>query len=315
MFRRIDPMVRLILAALLAASLLPATGALREGVQALSNAAVFVLFLLYGLKLARAEVRAGLGNARLLVPLALWVFGAMTATGWALWQGLDQLLPPALALGFLYLGVLPSTVQSATAYSSLAGGNVASSVIAAALLNLMAVFVSAPLFSLLAGGAAGGLAGATLAKVMGLMLLPFVLGQVMQQRLGKWVKTNKAATTFLERGTIALAVYTAFSGAVSEGVWQRVGLADWALLAGACMIMLAIGYGGTWLLGKALGLDRGDRIAMLFAGAQKSIAMGAPLAMVMFPPALAGVLLLPLMAYHLAQMIVAAPIAGQLAKG
>ena len=206
-------------------------------------------------------------------------------------------------------------MQSATAYSSLAGGNVASSVIAAALLNLMAVFVSAPLFSLLAGGAAGGLAGATLAKVMGLMLLPFVLGQVMQQRLGKWVKTNKAATTFLERGTIALAVYTAFSGAVSEGVWQRVGLADWALLAGACMIMLAIGYGGTWLLGKALGLDRGDRIAMLFAGAQKSIAMGAPLAMVMFPPALAGVLLLPLMAYHLAQMIVAAPIAGQLAKG
>lgn len=315
MFRRIDPMVRLILAALLAASLLPATGALREVVQVLSNGAVFVLFLLYGLKLARAEVRAGLGNARLLVPLTLWVFGAMTATGWALWQGLDQIMPPAMALGFLYLGVLPSTVQSATAYSSLAGGNVASSVIAAALLNLMAVFISAPLFSLLAGGAAGGLTGATLAKVMGLMLLPFVLGQIMQLRLGGWVKANRSATTFLERGTIALAVYAAFSGAVSEGVWHRVGLVDWALLVGACGIMLVVGYGGAWLLGKALGLDRGDRIAMLFAGAQKSIAMGAPLAMVLFPPASAGVLLLPLMTYHLAQMIVAAPIASRLGKG
>ena len=36
-----------------------------------------------------------------------------------------------VALGLLFLGALPSTVQSATAYSSLAGGNVAASVVAA----------------------------------------------------------------------------------------------------------------------------------------------------------------------------------------
>jgi sodium/bile acid cotransporter 7 len=53
---------------------------------------------------------------------------------------------------------------------------------------------------------------------------------------------------------------------------------------------------------------------MLFAGAQKSVAMGAPLAAVLFSPAMAGVVLLPLLLYHLVQLIVAAPIATRLSR-
>ena len=311
---RIDPMVRLIAAALVLASLLPATGAALDAVRLASNAGVFVLFLLYGLKLAHADVRAGLANTRLLVPLALWVFGVMPAAGWGLWQVTAAWLPGALAFGFLYLGVLPTTVQSATTYSSLAGGNVASSVIAAAMLNLMGVFVSAPLFSLLAGGTASDFAAETLVKVMAMMLLPFVIGQAAQGFAGHWVKQHRGTTTLLERGTIGLAVYTAFSGAMSEGIWTRVTPQAWSVLAAGCAALLVLGYGGAWLLGRALGLPRGDRIAMLFAGAQKSIAMGAPLAMVLFPPATAGLILLPLMVYHLAQMVVAAPIAARIGR-
>ena len=130
-------MVRLLIAAFLLASFLPVSGGLRDAAQFASNAAVFVLFFLNGLRLPRHEVMAGLGNHRLLLPLALWVFGVMSAAGWLLWQlGLGW-MPPLVALGFLFLGTLPSTVQSATAYSSLAGGNVASSVVAAALLNIL----------------------------------------------------------------------------------------------------------------------------------------------------------------------------------
>ena len=40
--------------------------------------------------------------------------------------------------------------------------------------------------------------------------------------------------------------------------------------------------------------------------------MGAPLATVLFPPAVAGVILLPTLVYHLAQLIVAAPLASRL---
>ena len=119
-------MARLIAAAILLASVLPVEGAARAIAQMVSNAAVFILFLVYGLGLSRREVLAGPSNHRLLVPLVAFVFGAMTLAGWMLWHVSALVLPATLAIGILYLGVLPSTVQSATAYSSLPGGNVAS---------------------------------------------------------------------------------------------------------------------------------------------------------------------------------------------
>ena len=129
---RIDPLARLLVVAILLASLLPVTGGGRDIAQMVANGAVVLLFLLNGLRLPRAEVLRGIGNVRFLLPLVAWCFGAMALAGWGLSLALADWLPPLVALGFLYLGTLPSTVQSATAYSSLAGGNIACSVVAAA---------------------------------------------------------------------------------------------------------------------------------------------------------------------------------------
>lgn len=310
--RFLDPMVRLILAAVVLATLFPVTGEARHIAQDVSNTAVFTLFLLYGLRLARAEVLAGLGNHRLLVPLVFWVFGAMTLAGALLWQVGGTFLPPLLAIGFLYLGVLPSTVQSATAYSSLAGGNVASSVIAAALINILGVFISAPLFSLLAGSKGGVFHGDQLIKVLTILLLPFVIGQVLQGFARHWVSGHKALITIMDRGSIGIAVYVAFSSAVEQGIWTKVDGLGWLVVLAGCSVAMVFGYGGAWLLGGLVRLPRGDRIAMLFAGGQKSVAMGAPLATVLFPAASAGVIIVPLVVYHLVQMVVAAPLATRL---
>lgn len=312
--RFIDPMVRLILAAVLLATFLPVTGEARAVAQWVSNAAVFILFLLYGLRLSRAEVWVGLGNHRLLVPLVLWVFGAMTLAGWGLWQAGGMVLPPLLAIGFLYLGVLPSTVQSATAYSSLAGGNVASSVIAAALVNILGVFISAPLYSLLAGSHGAVFHGDQLVKVMTMLLLPFVIGQALQGFTRHWVAGHKGLITIMDRSSIGIAVYVAFSGAVEQGIWTKVDPLGWVWVLVGCAAAMVFGYGGAWLLGGAAKLPRGDRIALLFAGGQKSVAMGAPLATVLFPAASAGIIILPLVVYHLVQMVVAAPIASRLKR-
>ena len=310
--RRIDPMVRLLLLAIFLATVLPVAGRWATVAQFVSNAAVFLLFFLNGLRLPRREVVAGIGKWRLLFPLVLFVYAAMPAAGWVLWQGADHVLPSMLALGFLFLGTLPSTVQSATAYTSLAGGNVASSVVAAALLNILGVFVTAPLFSLLAGSHAAAFDGSGLVKVMTILLLPFALGQLLQVRMGGWVAGHRQLVVWMDRCSIAIAVYVAFSNAVRQGIWGRIDVTGWAGLVAGCAALLVFGYGGSWLLARMAGLERGDRIAMMFAGAQKSIAMGAPLATVLFPPAVAGVILLPTLAYHLAQLIVAAPLASRL---
>lgn len=313
-FSRIDPMVRLLLVAIALAFVLPVHGAARGAAQFVANAAVFLLFFLNGLRLPRHEVWEGMGNHRLLWPLVAWVFGAMALAGWLVWQGGQGWMPPLIALGFLYLGCLPSTVQSATAYSSLAGGNVASSVVAAALLNILGVFVTAPLFTLLAGGHGGGFHADGLVKVIVILLLPFVLGQALQGRLGGWVKGHRPLVTWMDRSSIAIAVYVAFSGAVAQRFWSRVDAAGWCWLAGGTALMLLVGHVGAWLLGGALRLDPANRRTMLFAGAQKSIAMGAPLATVLFAPAAAGIVLLPILLYHLAQLVLAAPLAARLSR-
>ena len=309
----IDPLVRLLVLAILLASLLPVTGEHRPIAVAVSNGAIFVLFLLNGLRLPRAEVLRGMRHWRFLLPLALWSFGAMSLVGWLLGQAGPALaLAPTVALGLLFLGALPSTVQSATAYSSLAGGNVAVSVVAAAFLNILGVFISAPLFSLLAGSEAAAFDLAALQRIALILLLPFVLGQLAQAKAGHLVRDHRRLATWMDRLAIAIAVYVAFSGAVEQGLWRMVGLADWAVLLGLVGVFLAIGFGGAWLLAGRLSLERGDRIAFLFAGGQKSIALGAPLAAVLFPPAIAGLLLLPVLLYHLLQLVISAPLATRL---
>lgn len=314
-FARVDPMVRLLVAAIALAVVLPVHGSARDAAQFVSNAAVFLLFFLNGVRLPRHEVIDGLSNHRLLWPLLAWCFGAMALAGWALALAGQGWMPPLLALGFVYLGCLPSTVQSATAYSSLAGGNVASSVVAAALLNLLGVFITAPLFSLLAGGSGAGFHSDGLIKVVAILLVPFILGQVAQGWLIGWVKAHRGLVTAMDRSSIAIAVYVAFSGAVAQQFWTRIDSVGWLWLAGGTALLLVFGHGGAWLLGGALRLDRPNRISMLFAGAQKSIAMGAPLAAVLFKPDVAGVILLPILLYHLVQLVIAAPMARRLTLG
>lgn len=310
--RRIDPLVRLLLVAIVLASVLPVSERWRGVAQAISNSAVFLLFLLNGLRLPRAEIIRGIGNVRFLLPLVAWCFGAMALAGWGFSLLVAPWLPPLVALGFVYLGTLPSTVQSATAYCSLAGGNVAHSVVAAALLNITGVVVTAPLFSALAGsqGAPFDLGG--LEKVALILLLPFLIGQVAQSRLGHLVREHRDLATWMDRVSIAIPVYVAFSGAVREGLWTLIGPTDWLVLIGAILLFLAFAFGGAWLVGGLVRLERGDRIALLYSGAQKSIAMGAPLASVLFGPATAGLVLLPVLVYHLLQLVLSAPIATRL---
>lgn len=313
-FVSIDPLVRLLLLAIALATVLPVSGDGRIIARFVSDAAIFLLFFLNGLRLPRQDVMRGIGNWRFLLPLFAWCFAVMGFAGWALWHAGAAMLPGQVALGLLFLGLLPSTVQSATAYSSLAGGNVATSVVAAAVINVAGVFVTAPLFALAVGTASGGIDIGGLERIATILLLPFALGQLAQGWAGGWVKDHKPLVSWMDRSSIAIAVYVAFSGAVEQGLWNRVDLVAWAALVVCVAVFLLVGFGGSWLLGGLLRLERPDRVSFLFAGAQKSIALGAPLASVLFPPAIAGLLLLPVLVYHLLQLILSAPLANRLSR-
>jgi sodium/bile acid cotransporter 7 len=316
MFARIfaDRFVLLLLATILLASFLPVRGSGADVAQMISSGAIFLLFFLNGVRLPRHEVVSGVRNWRLQGAIFLFVFGVMASVGLALSHIFDNILPATLALGLLFTGILPSTVQSAAAYTALAKGNVAASVVAAALVNLIGVVLSPLLFALLAHVGEANINGQAVGRIALILLLPFALGQMAQRWFKPWVDGHKDLATWMDRISIAIAVYVAFSGAVVAGIWSVVRGDELAWLALALSLMLLVGFGGAWALGGVMKLPRGDRITMLFSGGQKSIAIGAPLAATIFPPAIAGLVLLPTLAYHMAQLILSAPLATHLAK-
>jgi len=308
-----DPMIAVLVVATALAAVLPATGEARGFAQIVSNGAIFILFLVNGIRIARGEIARGLVNLRYFVPLLAWIFGAMALIGLGFMQLAEEVLPPLVALGFLYFGCLPSTVQSATSYTSLAGGNVALSVVGAALINIAGVFVTAPLFALLGGGAAADIGYETVLRIGVILVLPFMIGQALQRWTREWILTRQARIAWLDREVIGIAVYVAFSGAVEQGLGSMFGATQWALLIGLVVAFLAVAVAGAWAAGGMLGLVRADRIAFLFAGSQKSVAIGAPMAAILFAPEVAGFVIAPLLLYHLLQLVVAAPLASRFA--
>lgn len=309
-----DPMIAVLLLATLLAFVFPAIGDARDVASGTSNAAIFLLFLVNGMRIARGDIARGLTNWRFFVPLGLWVFGIMAVAGLGFAEIAQRTLPPLIALGFLYLGTLPSTIQSATSYTTLAGGNVALSVIGAALINIAGVFVTAPLFGALGGGNVAETGPDVILRIAFLLVLPFIIGQAAQGWTGEWVRTNRARIVWLDRIVIGIAVYVAFSGAVEQGIGDDLSGPAIGWLLGLTVAFLLAANIGAWITSGLLRYELADRIAFLFAGSQKSVAIGAPLAALLFLPEQAGFVIAPLLLYHLIQLLIAAPTASLLAE-
>lgn len=309
-----DPMIAVLVIATVLALVVPAAGEARSVATTVSNIGIFVLFLVNGMRIRRSEIARGLANWRYFGPLTLFVFGIMTLVGLGFAKLAGPVLPPLVAVGFVYLGCLPSTVQSATSYTSLARGNVALAVVGAALINIAGVFVSAPIFAAVGGGAAGAIGTDAIARIGLILVLPFVIGQIVQDRVIERIAAHRESIAWLDRAIIGIAVYVAFSGAVEQGLATMFAPLDWLALVSLVLAMLGVAVAGAWGLARLIGLPRFDRIAFLFAGSQKSVATGAPLAAILFPAASAGFVIAPLLLYHLAQLVLAAPLAQALAK-
>ena len=309
-----DPFVQLLIFTILIASFLPVSGGNAEIAAIISQIGIFSLFFLNGVRLPRHEVIEGVKNWRLQTSIYIWVFALMPLIGYILSRVSIDYIPETLALGLLFLGVLPSTVQSATAYNSIANGNVTASVIASALLNLTGVVVTPLLFAVLASASGVVISLESFYRICLILLLPFFLGQLLQNYLIAWLNRRKKLVIYMDRGAIAIAVYVAFSGAVVAGIWTRIAPSEFAILFALLALFLTLAFMGSWQLGIFLGFAINDRKALLFAGAHKSLAIGAPLAAILFPTDAAGVILLPILIYHLAQLIVSAPIAHKLAQ-
>src|SRR5690625_6978860 len=99
--------------------------------------------------------------------------------GWAISPILLPVLGLPLVIGVLYLCALPGTVQSAIAFTSIAGGNVPAAVCSASASSLIGIVLTPFLLHLLLqanAGTAGLLDSIILISLY--LLLPFIIGHL-----------------------------------------------------------------------------------------------------------------------------------------
>ncbi|NQE64247.1 bile acid:sodium symporter family protein [Caulobacter sp. RHG1] len=310
---KLEPYVLALFGMVVLASILPVRGEVAHGLDIVVKLAIALLFFLHGAKLSRESAVAGLTHWRLHLLILGFTFVMFPILGLVFSK--IGVLPTTLAAGILFLCCLPSTVQSSIAFTSIARGNVAAAVVAASASNLFGIFITPVLVGVLMqtqGGAAGG--WESVRDIVVQLLLPFIAGQLARPLVAAWIARHKELIGYVDRGSILLVVYSAFSEAVVGGIWHKISPGQLAILLVVCGVLLAIVLAATTYGARALGFSPEDEKAITFCGSKKSLATGVPMANILFPGPTAGVIVLPLMIFHQIQLMACSVIAQHYAK-
>lgn len=308
---RLDPFTLILLATIALASFFPARPPLAGWLDHAGVFAVAMLFFLHGAALSRDEVLNGAMHWRLhlvIVTLTFIVFPLLVLPVTLL---APALIPDDLAVGFLYLGVLPSAVSSSIAFTAMARGNVPAAICSAAASNVFGMMLTPFLLILLVSSSGGSFAvGEALRDIILQLLLPFAAGQALRPLIGGLLYRYKSLTGRYDQGVILLIVYTAFSQSVVGGLWEKLPLLAIFAAIALCGLLLAVVITLARLVSRRFGFSLADEAAVVFCGSKKSLASGLPMAKVLFAgnPGF-GMIVLPIMCYNQIQILVGAVIA------
>lgn len=301
---RPDLLIVLIVLGVILALIFPADGTFADVMDWVVKIVIGVLFFLYGARLSTREALNGLMHWRLHLLILAFTFLLFPLIGLAL-MPLQHAIGEDLYQGILFLCLVPSTVQSSVNFTSIAKGNVPGAIISASASNLIGVFVTPVLVLLLMSSAGGGLTIDTsvFLDIALQLLAPFIVGQIARAVIPAVQNFAKAKpTSYVDKISIGLVVYVAFSEGIVMGVWSSV---SWVAIVGICVgsvvlvwIMLTV---TSWVARK-LGFNYADQVAIQFCGTKKSLASGLPMATVMFSGG-AGLIIVPLMIFHQVQLM------------
>ena len=304
----IDPYILCIVGMVALASLVPARGGSAVVAGYATDAAIALLFFLHGARLEPKAALAGARHWRLHIVVFASTFLLFPVLGLAARAVAPSLLTPPLWSGLLLLCVLPSTVQSSIAFTSIAGGNVSAALCAATASNLLGILLT-PLLAGLVLRAQGGFSLDAVGAVVLQLLVPFAAGQLVRPWIADWAGNNKTLLGLVDRGSILLVVYAAFSEGVTHGIWHQLDLSSLAVLALLDAALLGAVLLATSGISRLLGFTRADSITVVFCGSKKSLASGLPMASVLFAGQPVGLIILPLMLFHQIQLMACAVLA------
>jgi solute carrier family 10 (sodium/bile acid cotransporter), member 7 len=284
-----------------------------------NNIGVALILFVQGLAMAVERMNAGAGNWRLHLIVQGFTFFVFPVVGWV-FQETTRVIwpqePAALRDGFLYLCVLPSTVSTSVVLTTVARGNTAGAIFNAGLSNILGVMFTPLLvrFLMQASGQVSSF-GPLLLKIMLLTLVPFLVGMAGRAVLHRWADRNRRLLNLFSNAVILFIVYTAFCDSVEGRIWEHYGIGlTFAVMSAVVVLFTTVSFLVVWV-SALVRLSREDHIAALFCSVKKTLAMGVPLAQLIFgAKANLGLILLPIMFYHPFQLFVCGLLANRFAN-
>ncbi len=283
--------------------------------DSLTGIGIAVVFFLHGLGLSPAAIKAGISNWKLHVYVQLSTFFFYPLLWIVFGKAFMSTMPAALAFGFCYLFVLPSTISSSVTMTSVGKGNVPGAVFNASLSSILGVFIT-PFFIQLFMGFEGAEINllASIISISKLLIVPMIAGQILRPILIGITDRYKFLVNKIDKFVIILIVYNAFCDSIYNGIWKNFSFTMLGSSIILCSIILLLMVHSIQWGARFIGFPLPDEIAAVFCGTKKTLAAGVPMAKVIFgaDPRL-GMILLPIMLYHPIQIFYCAILANRYA--
>lgn len=280
----------------------------------LASFGVSMIFFFYGLKLKPQELKEGLKNVRLHCTIHFMTFIAFPIIVLLAMQFAD--FSPNSSyyyqwLGVFFLATLPSTVSSSVVMVSIAGGNIPAAIFNASISSLIGVFATPLWMGLFIDSQNGGYPiGDVVFKLILQVLVPISAGLLLNRRFGAFARKHGKALRYFDQITILMIIYTSFCQSFADKMFSGYSFLNLAVLSGGVIMMFFVLYAIIFGVSKILKFNREDEITALFCGSKKSLVHGSVMSHVIFSSsAIAGVVLLPTMIYHAAQLVIVSAIA------
>lgn len=211
-------------------------------------------------------------------------------------------LSPALGGGLLVAVVVPCTLASASVWTRKAAGDDAVAMMVTVLTNLFC-FAIAPIWLIVLLGQRVQITFADQALKLALLVaLPLLVAQgVRRLGLARWADANKKGLSVLAQlGILVMVVVGAYQ---ASRRFPAVGLSGVDWVDSVAMVFAAGGVHVTALLlgvglARAIRLSAAEQIAVGISGSQKTLMVGLQIAID------CGVSVLPMIAYHVGQLLI-----------
>jgi len=216
------------------------------------------------------------------------------------------LLQGDLAVGTLVAATAPCTLASAAVWTRRAGGNDAAAILVTILTNATCFLVT-PFWLVLTTRQSAEIQLSEMISKLGLLVvLPMTLAQVLRlsPRIARWSTARKRQlSTLAQCGILSMVLIGAVNAEknLAETNWREtVGVCDLISMILVTLALhvavLAIGFS----VARAARMSRPNCIAVAFSGSQKTLMVGLYVALRYF----GGLTILPMVAYHVGQLIV-----------